>query len=88
MVPENLQLNDALHEACRQGQVDQVETLLETGANPDCVIDGQTALHVAMKHKKPKCVAKLVQYGADIDIPNSDGYSPRQLGLQRAKLLI
>ncbi|KAJ5759050.1 hypothetical protein N7520_006206 [Penicillium odoratum] len=44
--------------------------------NPDT---GNTALHIAVKCRRPRIILFLLEKGAAIDIANDDGYTPLQL---------
>ena len=59
-------INDALLEACSTGRLDDVNKLIEQGADPNCKNgDGRTALMRASKRGYDEIVKKLLESGAD-----------------------
>lgn len=72
-----------LHEAARRGG-GVVDLLLEAGAFPNVVIDGnKTPLHVAVQSGQVGAVASLLKAGADPRATNSQGFTALELA-QRA----
>lgn len=66
-----------LHHAVRAGDLDLVESVIQSGASVDCRDEnGLTPLHYAAKRGLVKCVAVLAKHGADIRINDNDGFSP------------
>ncbi|RMJ09226.1 hypothetical protein BHE90_015467 [Fusarium euwallaceae] len=66
-----------LHHAVRAGDLDLVESVIQSGASVDCRdANGSTPLHYAAKRGLVKCVAVLVEHGADIRITDNSGFSP------------
>ncbi|RSL47884.1 hypothetical protein CEP53_009746 [Fusarium sp. AF-6] len=66
-----------LHHAVRAGDLDLVESAIQSGASVDCRdANGSTPLHYAAKRGLVKCVAVLVEHGADIRITDNSGFSP------------
>jgi len=71
-----------LHLACQQYRADVVEVLLNAGAPVDPVDAwGNTPLYRAIVNAKgdPAVVRRLVSAGADPDLANASGRSPREL---------
>jgi ankyrin repeat protein len=53
------------------------ESITEHGANiNDCLPNGDTALHIALKCEQKKTALALLDSGADIMVINNDGYRP------------
>jgi Ankyrin repeats (3 copies) len=66
-----------LHHAVRAGDLDLVESVIQSGASVDCRDEnGSTPLHYAAEGGLVKCVAVLVEHGADILITDNSGFSP------------
>ncbi|RSM02765.1 hypothetical protein CDV31_010804 [Fusarium ambrosium] len=66
-----------LHHAVRAGDLDLVESVIQSGASVDCRdANGSTPLHYAAKRGLVKCVAVLVEHGVDIRITDNSGFSP------------
>jgi ankyrin repeat protein len=60
-----------------QGRFDQVQFLLEHGANPNLqTMQGVSPLHLATAICSPDLVALLVQWGADFNARGSGGRTP------------
>jgi ankyrin repeat protein len=81
---QNVAASDALFAACKSGNIDAVDELLEKGhdVNHKTPADGSTPLHAAVLSGSSTVVAKLVERGADPTIPNSNGTSPIVLAVQ------
>lgn len=56
----------SLHDLCRRGQLSQVESLLERGADVNAILHGETPLHVACSSGHPNIVRLLIRYGATV----------------------
>lgn len=66
-----------LHHAVRAGDLDLVESVIQSGESVDCRDkNGSTPLHYAAERGLVKCVAVLVEHGADIRITDNSGFSP------------
>ncbi|RSM05288.1 hypothetical protein CEP52_006340 [Fusarium oligoseptatum] len=66
-----------LHHAVRAGDMDLVESVIQSSASVDCRdANGSTPLHYAAKRGLVECVAVLVKHGADIRITDNSGFSP------------
>lgn len=63
----------ALHLASRQGNAENVESLLRHGANISALTDGATALHVAAARRSSDVPQLLLRAGASYDALNKDG---------------
>jgi len=67
----------ALHMAAFGGNTDEVEALLEKGADVNCRSkDGKTALHLAAATGHTKCANLLIAHGADIEARDKQGSTP------------
>lgn len=71
MRPFESQLSEKFLKKCRDGDVDDVQLLLETNRNLVNDFDdlGQTGLHLAVKRGHLELVSLLIQYSAD---PNAE----------------
>ena len=63
----------SLHDAARDGDIDKIQMLLSSGADPDATVrieemDGITALHLAARKGHTDIVAVLLQTGADPNV--------------------
>ena len=59
----------ALHDAISSGDLDGVGLLVDAGADVNALVDGFTALRLALHHDHSEVVAFLVNRGANIDAP-------------------
>ncbi|XP_062404339.1 ankyrin repeat and SOCS box protein 13 [Sardina pilchardus] len=67
----------AVHEAAAQGQVRQLQQLIQGGASVNIVaIDSITPLHEACIQGHSQCVRLLLDAGANVDARNIDGSTP------------
>ena len=59
--------------------------LLKKGANPYCQdMSGCTLLHLATRYVHKKCMSKLLEYGADVNICTNEGFrAPHWLAVNR-----
>jgi ankyrin repeat protein len=61
----------------RSGSLAMARHMLKLGADPNTALpDGETALHVAARHRKPQFTALLVAFGADPFAANAGGALP------------
>ena len=75
---------DALESAFQEGEyslvndVEAVRGILDTGwdVNRRFAVNGQTLLHLTAKHGNSKVVQLLVDYGATVDLQDSEGSTP------------
>jgi ankyrin repeat protein len=64
------------------------EMLLTLGANANAVFEtGETALHLAAQFKRASALCSLVAAGGDLDWPDNNGKTPRQISLERGMVL-
>lgn len=62
---------ERLYEACKNGQMDVIDSLLEAGVDVNAFTEGKLPLHRACKHTEPwavDVVTKLITRGADVDL--------------------
>ena len=74
--------------AASSGCIENIQLLLEAGAEVNAVINGTTALNQAAYHGHHKCMEKLIKSGADVNSPSTlvelplmsaaRGYNPRK----------
>ncbi|ORC84614.1 putative ankyrin repeat family protein [Trypanosoma theileri] len=71
----------ALFTALFMKKVEAVEFLLEHGADPEAVIEGDlsTPLHIAVEHANTECVKLLLSFGANPNVVNKSGETPVML---------
>ncbi|KAH9597075.1 Ankyrin repeat-containing domain [Trypanosoma melophagium] len=71
----------ALFTALFMKKVEAVEFLLEHGADPQAVIEGDlsTPLHIAVEHANTECVKLLLSFGANPNVANKSGETPVML---------
>lgn len=70
-------LADPLHEAATKGELPKVKTLVTRGANISGVnSQGETALHLAIKHGHKRVSEFLLAHGADVNAQNAYGDTP------------
>lgn len=65
-----------LDDAVRAGNVDHVELLLTSGADPNKRSPYDSPLHLASRLGFPDIVAELVKAGADVELPGYGGARP------------
>ena len=67
-------LDTGLHVACRAGQTDIVDLLIQLGTDVNTETnDGNTGLHAACRAGQKDIADLLIQLGADVNIKNDDG---------------
>ncbi len=67
-------MNEALYNACRDGDLQEVKRLLAAGADVNAYIHGSRPLHVAVDRERVDVVRFLLDNGAYIDEAVNDGY--------------
>jgi uncharacterized protein len=73
----SLSAGKELLEATKRGDGDEVQKLIDGGANPDVKDDsGSTPLHIAVEAKNLDIVRRLLQSGADQEIANDNLQEP------------
>lgn len=75
-VVEELPPGTPLHDAIVQGNVSEVERLLESGADPNEWAQGRTALHAAVWADNTDILVLLLTHGADPGSVDSQGETP------------
>ena len=66
-----------LHEACRAGQTDIADLLIQLGADINIKNDdGDTGLHAACRAGQKDIADLLIQLGADVNIKSNDHHTP------------
>jgi hypothetical protein len=74
-----------LHWAAFWGNIDTMKLLIDAGVNLDGgtkLIDDDTALHVAVRERKPEAVKLLIDAGADIDRINDRGLTALDVAIE------
>jgi ankyrin repeat protein len=75
--PHREELARALAAAVRRDDVRIVELLLSYGADSNYVFpDEWPALRSAIEHEQYDVIRKLVEHGADINLPDEQGFTP------------
>ncbi|KAF7237358.1 hypothetical protein EG68_10917 [Paragonimus skrjabini miyazakii] len=79
------ELGEQLNQAASLGLLDEVEDLLDRGAdvNHSNKVNGMTPLHWAMLRNHSQVADFLLSVGADPTLPRKDGLKPRELGGQQ-----
>jgi cytochrome c len=62
-----------------KSKIDLINLLLEKGANPNAVFDGNTVLHAAARLPCLDCLKALVAAGADVNAQSRDAETPLHL---------
>ncbi|KAL3480534.1 ankyrin repeat-containing domain protein [Aspergillus californicus] len=76
----------ALHQAAIEGNIPIMKLFLEAGAQLDKreTRFGQTALLFAVQERRFEPIRLLLDYGADVDCPDSAGYTPLHVVVDNA----
>ena len=84
-IPANI-LNADLHTAAEEGNTEEVELLLDRGANIETKDkDGLTPLMIAAKWGKTETVELLLDRGANIETKDKDGLTPLMIAAEWVK---
>lgn len=75
--------NVTISSAVAKHHYEDVAALLEQGDNPNEMVKKQTLLTQAISQNDEKLVQILIEYGADLTIPNSYGITPLVLAVQQ-----
>lgn len=65
--------------AAMLGREEFAKELLDNGAVIDCLSESRTPLYIAVQHNRIEVVALLIQYGANIELPDKHGRRPVEL---------
>lgn len=78
-----LSLSTPLHQACMEGNVDEIREILRTGTFDINGIDseGSTPLHIAVRAKQADVVRFLMKKGVHLEIKDSSNKSPLEIAL-------
>jgi hypothetical protein len=69
-------LNSDLRRSIKQGGINKIESLLESGANPNIRFEyGKTPLHIAARGRYNAC-SLLLKYGANVEAQDDHGTTP------------
>lgn len=76
-VLDEFTINDNLHQAIKNGNIDEAKSLIEKGANVNAMDkDGYTPLHLASINGHTEVVKYLFENGANVNAKNSNGNTP------------
>ncbi|KAL7296944.1 hypothetical protein TKK_0009384 [Trichogramma kaykai] len=66
------------HVACKNGCFNVVQKFLESGEDPNCLVEktGDSPLHAVLTEMKKKIAELLFRSGADPNLANKDGATP------------
>lgn len=67
--------NDALRDAFARDDLNAFRAALETGANPNLLIDGNPLLMIAVFGDQPEMVDELIKRGADLNAKGFSGFN-------------
>lgn len=71
----------ALHLTVGNRNIEFTKLLLKGGAEPNCKGRfGNNPLHIAFMNKDSAMIFVLLDYGADLNLTNNDGYTPLFFG--------
>ena len=69
-------LNEQLIDSCKEGNIEEVESLIKKGAEVNAVDDyGFTALMHASRHGNTKIAKLLINKGADVNVDDIGGWT-------------
>lgn len=75
-------LANALSAAVMRGDLAIVKVLLAHSANPNCQpSEHLPALHCAIEQQDKNSIRLLVEYGADVNLPTENGFTPLHLAV-------
>ncbi|MEM9037394.1 MAG: hypothetical protein AAGA99_23405 [Actinomycetota bacterium] len=78
MDDDDLDLSAQLFELARAGAAEELLAFLDTGLSVDLAdAHGDSLLMLAVSHQRPELVRALLRRGADPDLQNGVGESPR-----------
>jgi ankyrin repeat protein len=77
----------ALHQAVQYRRVSLIPLLLQYGAKIDTIVNGCTALHIAIGHSDLGCVRELLKAGGNPDLPHRGAASELARDIQCSDIL-
>lgn len=69
---------EQLYDACFDGQMDVIDSLLELGVDVNALVEKELSLHIACMNTNPwaiDVVTKLITHGADVDLDDKFGWN-------------
>ena len=80
--PNESEIDTSLHQACRSGDIQQVQLLIANGSDINGKVNnGNTPMHYAVEYGHLDVVELLIAKGADIDVKNNSGATPLFYGV-------
>jgi hypothetical protein len=76
-----------LQSAVRCGKVDQIDSLIEAGADVNALSGrGMTALHLAARNGNVNIAKALIGHGATVDVPDENGATPLHIAISICRI--
>lgn len=76
-----------IFEAISKGDQAALQNLLTMGINVNFHLNGMTPLHLAAEKGYPEIVQRLIRYGADYQVKNSEGKTALEVALAKKKFI-